>query len=166
MERTQTVADELERATATTNVQDLKSADIIITVTSAGADLIFPEHLKQGAIVCDVARPRDVSVKVAKERPDVLVIEGGVVSVPGDVNFRISFGFPEKTAYACMSETMMLALDGKIENFTLGKEVSVAQVEETIRMADKHGFELAGFRSFEKAVPQEAIDRARSARQS
>ena len=96
MERTQTVADELERATATTNVQDLKSADIIITVTSAGADLIFPEHLKQGAIVCDVARPRDVSVKVAKERPDVLVIEGGVVSVPGDVNFRISFGFPKK----------------------------------------------------------------------
>jgi hypothetical protein len=65
-----------------------------------------------------------------------------------------------------MSETMMLALEGKIENFTLGKEVSVAQVEETIRMADKHGFELAGFRSFEKAVPQEAIDRARSARQS
>lgn len=166
MERTQTVADELERATATTNVQDLKSADIIITVTSAGADLIFPEHLKQGAIVCDVARPRDVSVKVAKERPDVLVIEGGVVSVPGDVNFRISFGFPEKTAYACMSETMMLALEGKIENFTLGKEVSVAQVEKSIRMANKHGFELAGFRSFEKAVPQEAIDRARSARQS
>jgi fatty aldehyde-generating acyl-ACP reductase len=163
-ERTQAVADELPRSKATTNVADLKACDIIITVTSAGADLIFPEHLKPGAIVCDVARPRDVSVKVAKERPDVLVIEGGVVKVPGDVDFRISFGFPEKTAYACMSETMMLALEGKIESFTLGKEVSVDQVNETIQLAERHGFELAGFRSFEKAVPQEAIDRARAAR--
>lgn len=166
MERTQLVADDLVRAEATTNVADLKKADVIITVTSAGADLIFPEHLKKGAIVCDVARPRDVSGKVAAERPDVLVIEGGVVKVPGDVNFRIEFGFPEKTAYACMSETMMLALDGKIESFTLGKEVSVDQVNETICLADKHGFELAGFRSFEKAVPEEAIQRARLARKA
>ena len=94
----------------------------------------------------------------------MLVIEGGVVAVPGDVDFGMSFGFPPKTAFACMSETMMLALDGKIENFTLGKDVSVEQVEETIRLADKHGFELAGFRAFEREVSQDAIDRARKAR--
>jgi fatty aldehyde-generating acyl-ACP reductase len=63
-----------------------------------------------------------------------------------------------------MSETMMLALEGKIENFTLGKDVSVEQVEETIRLADKHGFELAGFRAFEREVEQASIDRARNAR--
>ena len=163
LERTQAVANECERATVSIDVSSIKTADVIITVTSAGADLIFPEHLKPGAIVCDVARPRDVSVKVAKERPDVLVLEGGVVAVPGDVEFGMSFGFPPKTAFACMSETMMLALEGKIENFTLGKDVSVEQVQETIRLADKHGFELAGFRSFEKAVEEEAFDRARAA---
>lgn len=164
MERTEAVALECDRAQASTDVSSIKGADLVITVTSAGADLIFPEHLKRGAIVCDVARPRDVSVKVAKERPDVLVIEGGVVAVPGDVDFGMSFGFPPKTAFACMSETMMLALEGKIENFTLGKDVSVEQVEETIRLADKHGFELTKFRSFEKEVPDEAIERARAAR--
>jgi hypothetical protein len=63
-----------------------------------------------------------------------------------------------------MSETMMLALDGRPESFTLGKDVSVEQVEETVRLAEKHGFELAGFRSFESAVSEEAIDRARKAR--
>ncbi|MBI1333944.1 MAG: shikimate dehydrogenase [Armatimonadetes bacterium] len=162
-ERTQAVADECARAEASVDVASIKAADLVITVTSAGADLIFPEHLKPGAIICDVARPRDVSVKVAKERPDVLVIEGGVVAVPGNVDFGMSFGFPPKTAYACMSETMMLALEGKIENFTLGKDVSVEQVEETIRLADKHGFELAGFRSFERAVEEEAFERARTA---
>jgi predicted amino acid dehydrogenase len=104
----------------------LREADVILTVTSAVDAVIQPEHLKRGAVVCDVARPRDVSVRVAKERDDVLVIEGGVVAVPGDVDFRFSFGFPAKTAYACMSETMLLALDGRYESFTLGKEVSVA----------------------------------------
>ncbi|HLK13163.1 MAG TPA: hypothetical protein VKT78_00020 [Fimbriimonadaceae bacterium] len=164
LERTQAVAAEIPGATATTSIDALRDADAIVTVTSDDAEIIRPEHLKPGAVVCDVARPRDVSVRVAKERPDVLVIEGGVVRVPGDVDFGFDFGFPPKTAYACMSETIMLALEGRVESFTLGKDVSVDQVNETIRLADKHGFELAGFRSFERAVDDAAIDRARDAR--
>lgn len=134
-------------------------ADIVVTVTSSVDAIIQPADLKRGAVVCDVARPRDVSVRVSQERNDVLVIEGGVVAVPGqDVDFHFNFGFPPKTAYACMSETMMLALDGRYENFTLGKDVSVAQVEEITRIADKHGFSLAGFRNYEKSVTQEHIE--------
>jgi len=163
-ERTQLVADELENATATTDVADIRQADAIITVSSAGKELILPEHLRAGAVVCDVARPRDVSVRVSKERPDVLVIEGGVVKVPGNVEFNFRFGFPEKTAYACMSETMMLALEGRVENFTLGKDVTVEQVDEINRIAHKHGFDLAGYRSFERAVDDAAINRAIEAR--
>ncbi len=164
LDRTQALADELENAVATTNVADIGEADAIIAVSSAGKELILPEHLKPGAVVCDVARPRDVSTRVSKERPDVLVIEGGVVKVPGEVEFNFRFGFPEKTAYACMSETMMLALEGRVENFTLGKDVSVEQVDEITNLAHKHGFELAGFRSFERALDQAAIDRAKEAR--
>ncbi len=164
MERTQAVADEIPRGVASINVQDVSQADAIITVSSAGKELIMPEYLRPGAVVCDVARPRDVSVRVSKERPDVLVIEGGVVKVPGDVEFNINFGFPAKTAYACMSETMMLALEGRVENFTLGKDVTVEQVEEINGLAHKHGFQLQTFRSFEKAVKPEAIERARLAR--
>jgi fatty aldehyde-generating acyl-ACP reductase len=139
----------------------IKDADIVITVSSAVNSIIEPHFIKRGAVVCDIARPRDVSVRVQQERDDVLVIEGGVVEVPGDVNFNFNFGFPERTAYACMSETMMLALEGRYENFTLGKTVSLEQVEETQRLAAKHGFKLAGFRSFERAVTQEQIDRIR-----
>jgi fatty aldehyde-generating acyl-ACP reductase len=162
--RTQAVADEIPGAAATVSIDSIREADAVVTVTSTDAPIIEPQHLKPGCIVCDVARPRDVSVRVSKERPDVLVIEGGVVHVPGDVDFHFNFGFPPQTAYACMSETMMLALDGRPESFTLGKDVSVEQVEETIRLAEKHGFELAGFRSFEKAVDQAAIERAKAAR--
>ena len=166
LERTSAVAAEIGGATASSDVATIKSADAVITVTSSESAVVLPEHLKPGAVVCDVARPRDVSVRVAQERPDVLVIEGGVVSVPGDVEFRFNFGFPEKTAYACMSETMILALeeDPSLYSFTLGKDVSVEQVEKITALAEKHGFELAGFRSFEHAVDDAAIARARNAR--
>lgn len=151
--------DVAEKASVFTEIpKALRDADIVITVTSAVDVVIHPDDLKNGSVVCDVARPRDVSELVAKVRDDVLVIEGGVVSVPGDADFRFNFGFPPKMAYACMSETMMLALDGRYESFTLGKTVSVKQVEETQRLAKKHGFHLAGYRSFEKAVTDQKID--------
>jgi predicted amino acid dehydrogenase len=141
--------------------QGIREADIVIAVSSAVDAIIHPSYIKSGAVVCDVARPRDVSKRVVEERDDVLVIEGGVVAVPGDVDFHFDFGFPPKTAYACMSETMALALEGRYESFTLGKEVSVGQVEEISAICAKHGFELAGFRSFERAVTDDQIARAR-----
>jgi len=136
----------------------LTDADIIITVTSAVDAVIEPEYLKPGAVVCDVARPRDVSKRVVEERDDVLVIEGGVVLVPGEVDFHFDFGFPPRTAFACMSETMMLALEGRYESFTVGKEVSVEQVRTSQELAARHGCRLAGFRSFERAVTDEHIE--------
>jgi predicted amino acid dehydrogenase len=141
----------------------LTAADIIITVTSAVDAVIEPEYLKPGAVICDVARPRDVSRRVAEERPDVLVIEGGVVAVPGDVNFNFNFGFPPKTAYACMAETMVLALERRYESFTLGRELTTERVEEIAGLARKHGFKLDGFRSFERAFGEVEIEKVKEA---
>lgn len=143
----------------TSNVEGaVKNADIVVAVSSAADSLIKPEDLKPGAVVCDVARPRDVSVKVAEKRDDVLIIEGGVVEVPGDVNFNLDFGFPPKTCYACMAETMILALEKRYENFSLGRDMTVSQIDEITALAAKHGFKLAGFRSFERAVTPEVIE--------
>jgi fatty aldehyde-generating acyl-ACP reductase len=151
-------------ARLTTNIKDaLHEADLVITVTSAVDTVIQPEYLKPGAVVCDVARPRDVSKQVAAVRPDVLVIEGGVVEVPGDVEFNFNFGFPSKTAYACMSETMILAMEGRIVSYSLGRDLTVSQVEEIARLGKKHGFKLAGLRSFERALTDDDLSRVREA---
>jgi len=139
----------------------LRRADVIITVTSAADTVIEPEDLKPGAVVCDVARPRDVSRQVAERRDDVLVIDGGVVEVPGNVNFNLNFGYPPGLAYACMAETMILALEGRIENFTLGRDLTVEQVDTINQLAAKHGFRVAGFRSFELPVPEARVDAIR-----
>jgi predicted amino acid dehydrogenase len=111
-------------------------------------------------VVCDVARPRDVSKAVAEQRDDVFVFEGGLVEIPGpEASFNFDFGFPPKTCYACMAETIALALAGRYENYSLGKDLTVAQVKEITSLARQHGFKLAGFRSFEHAVPPEEIER-------
>lgn len=141
----------------TDQMNALAQAHLIITVTSAVDAIIEPQHLRRGAIVCDVARPRDVSRQVVTQRPDVLVIEGGMVKVPGQVNFNFDFGFPPQMAYACMAETMALALEQRYESYTLGKEIKLSQVETIDKIAAKHGFELGGFRSFERAITESEI---------
>lgn len=136
----------------------IQSADIIIAVTSALDTVIDANDLKPGAIICDVARPRNVSKNVAEKRRDVLVVEGGIVEVPGDVNFNFQFGFPPKMAYACMAETMILALEGRYESFTLGRCLTVKQVQLIKQLGEKHGFKLAGLRSFEREVTRDEIE--------
>lgn len=139
----------------------LKEADIVITVTSALDFLIEPGDLKPGAVVCDVARPRNVSREVSLQRNDVLVIEGGVIDVPGNVNFHFDFGFPPHTSYACMSETMILALDKRYENFSLGRNLDIQKINLISQLADKHHFKMAGFRNFERAVSSQHIEEVR-----
>jgi predicted amino acid dehydrogenase len=142
-------------------VDSVYDADLILAVSSDLHAVIHPEHLKPGAVVCDVARPRDVSAQVAAQRDDVLVIEGGMVEVPGPVDFHFDFGFPPGKAYACMAETMVLALEGRYEDYTTGKDISIEQAQEIGVMARRHGFRLSGFRSFGEAVSQATIDRVR-----
>ena len=142
-------------------VDDAAAADVLITVSSAMEALIKPEHLKRGAVVCDVARPRDVAAQVARQRNDVLVIDGGIVQVPGQVRFGFDFGLPGRTAYACMAETMLLALEGRYEDYTLGRRISSAKVKETARLAQKHGFRLSALRSFDRSLSEQAIEAIR-----
>jgi len=144
-----------------TKMDVLADAQLILTVTSAIHDIIRPEHLQPGSVVCDVARPRDVSAMVAAARDDILVIDGGMVDVPGPVDFHFNFGFPPGKAYACMAETIALALEGRFEDYTLGKHLTRNRVEEIGVMAKKHGFRLSGFRSFEREVTEQQIETVR-----
>jgi len=151
------------RLRTSTRVNDIAQAQLILTVTSAIHEVIHPEDLQPGSVVCDVARPRDVSAMVAAVRNDILVIDGGMVDVPGPVDFHFNFGFPPGKAYACMAETITLALEGRFEDYTLGKDISRQRVEEITALADKHGFRLSGFRSFEREVTEEHIESVRQA---
>ena len=142
----------------------LPQADVVVTATSQVNSLIAPSMLKFGSIVCDVSRPPDVSVEVKEARPDVLVIDGGVMAIPGCPDLGWDFGFERGQAYACMSETMMLALEHHYEHFGLGIDINAATVDYTRELAKKHGFKLAGFRSFDRPLSEEAWKKVIKAR--
>jgi fatty aldehyde-generating acyl-ACP reductase len=146
---------------ASTKMDVLKDAQLILTVTSSIHDIIQPQHLQPGSVVCDVARPRDVSAMVAAARDDILVIDGGMVDIPGAVNFNFDFGFPEGKAYACMAETIALALEGRFEDYTIGKDITLERVKDITAIAERHGFRMSGFRSFEREVTHEQIEAVR-----
>lgn len=141
----------------TINIERIRRAQIVFAASSALGPLIESRHLHRDAIVCDVARPRDVARMVKKQRPDVLIIDGGMVEAPGEVDFGFDFGFPPGQSYACMAETMALALEGRYESFTLGKQLRLKQVREIEEIAARHGFRLGGLRTQDQPVTESEL---------
>jgi len=157
----------------TTDVRTaVRGADAILTATSSTQEVIAPEDVRSGAVVCELSLPHDVSRRIATERPDVLVVEGGNMRIPGQPRMdrlrgagRFDLGLPEGTALACMSETMVLALEERLEPFTLGRGIDLAKVIEIERLAYRCGFSLADLRAFDAAITPEQIRRTREAAQ-
>jgi predicted amino acid dehydrogenase len=136
----------------------LPECDLIVTATSAfGQRIIDISRCKPGAVICDVARPPDIGPAEAALRPDVLVIESGEVLIPGDINFGYDIGLPPKTAYACLAETALLAMEGRFEDYTLGRNITMERVKEIYRLFKKHQFQLAGLRSFGHYITDEDV---------
>lgn len=132
--------------------------DLIITATTAiGQRVVDVTRCKPGAVICDVARPSDIHPAEAALRPDVLVIDSGEVIIPGDIDFGYDIGLPPKTAYACLAETALLAMEGRFEDFTLGRNISIEQVDEIDRLFNKHRFQLAGLRSHGRYITDSDI---------
>lgn len=155
--RLQALADDVRRdgveASVSTDMADVAKADLVVLLTSSPDALLRSEHLKQGAIVLDDTVPRNTDVRLLSQRPDVLIVDGGLVEIPG-FDLQGSIALAPKLAYACLAETMLLALSGHRGHFCMG-EAQVDQAEHILKLADEHrhlGFHLAPFRSFGKLI--------------
>ena len=123
----------------------LEDMDVIVTATSAGGgkSVIDIMQVKPGCIITDVARPLDLSAEDVAKRPDVLVIESGEILLPGENVEMRDIGLPPRVAYACLAETIVLALEGRYEIFTIGREIEWQKVKEIYKLGLKHGMRLA-----------------------
>ncbi|MCS6886487.1 MAG: dehydrogenase [Acidobacteriota bacterium] len=161
LELKQTIENESKdtKVYITTNAnQYISDMDLIVTTTSArGKKVLDIMKVKPGAVICDCARPLDISEEDAAKRPDVLVIESGELEVPGPVEFGGDIGLPPKTAYACLAETIILCLEGRYECFTLGRDINLEGVKEIYKMGLKHGFKLAAIRGHKGVITDQEI---------
>jgi predicted amino acid dehydrogenase len=123
--------------------KDIAGMDMIVTATSgAGKKVLDIMKVKPGCVITDVARPLDLPPDEVAKRPDVLVIESGEIHLPGNVSMK-NIGLPKNVAYACLAETIVLALEGRFENFTVGRNIEWERVREIYRLGRKHGMKLA-----------------------
>lgn len=142
----------------------VKDADITLIVTNTPKAIIDIADLSSGSVACDLSLPHNISQEKAESRNDVLVIDGGVVKPPGDVDFHFNFGLPPGLAYACMSETMILALEGLYQSYSLGGDITLEKVTKMAELGEKHGFRLAEFRSFGNEVSKAHIEDVKKSR--
>jgi predicted amino acid dehydrogenase len=135
--------------------------DMIVTATSgAGKKVLDIMQVKPGCVITDVARPLDLPPEEVAKRPDVLVIESGEILLPGKVQMK-NIGLPDNVAYACLAETIVLALEGRFENFTVGRNIEWERVREIYRMGLKHGMKLAAISGVNGPFTAEDIQRVR-----
>jgi len=150
------VAEILEKAGLLVFTTDLAlalpRAQIVVTATSSVEDLIKPALVAPGAIICDISKPPNVCQAMREQRPDVLVIDGGIVAAPGRPSLGWHFGFEPGLVYACMAETMMLALEHHYTDMSLGADLRLENMLYLRQLAERHGFELAQLRSFDRPL--------------
>jgi predicted amino acid dehydrogenase len=136
--------DECPVSITTDVAQGVSDARFVVTATSAGRSFLACDTFMQGAVICDVARPLDVLNKMAGVRDDVLVFEGGLMRLPGNVRFgdQNVLGYPEGVNLACLSESIVLAMEGATRNYSVGNRISYREAMQIYAAALKHGFSL------------------------
>jgi predicted amino acid dehydrogenase len=140
----------------------LADMDVIVTATSgAGKRVIDIMQVKPGCVITDVARPLDLSAEDVAKRPDVLVVESGEIQLPGDDVKMRGIGLPPGVAYACLAETVVLALEGRYETFTVGRAIEWEKVKEIYKLGLKHGMRLATISGVNGVYTDEDIARIR-----
>lgn len=121
----------------------MPEADVIVCCTSSTEQLVTGRSLGRDAVVCDVSRPSNVTVDAGRGRPDVMILNGGVVRLPGDSPLGVNASLPYGHAYACMAETMMLALEERYVDTSLGFDLPLSRVLELEQLAAKFDFQVA-----------------------
>jgi predicted amino acid dehydrogenase len=151
------VAGDVDVATAQ-SIDAVGDADLVVLLTASADTLLGPEHLAPGAVVLDATQPRNTSPGLAAARPDVLVVDGGIVSIPTLRLVGGEIGLPDGRSYACFAETAILALSGHTGHFSLGNPTldQVDAIRERARGLGHLGFRAADPTSFGRPVTFES----------
>lgn len=129
-----------------------------VAATSSGG-IIDPYRLAPGSVVVDAALPRDV-MPYRRDRNDILIIDGGLVSAGTSLRFGAeSMGLaPKKFLNGCLAETLVLGLEGRAEAFSIGRELPEDKVLEIGQLAESHGLSPTPMASYGERLTQADFD--------
>jgi acetylornithine/succinyldiaminopimelate/putrescine aminotransferase/predicted amino acid dehydrogenase len=130
--------------TITTDIDThLPRAHVVLTATNAVLPFISARHLRHGVMVCDVSRPFNITPNLREDRPDLRVVDGGLVRAP-DASILGLLEEPDRSnvLLACAAETIILALSGFRSKDLCGR-LNPTTIEELGKVAAKLGFSAA-----------------------
>ncbi len=144
---------------ADTNLSDM---DMVVATSSGARDVLDIMRVRPGCVIVDTNLPLIFSKEDVAKRPDVLVIRGGEIRLPGEHVEMRDIGLPPGVVYAGLAETIALALEGRFEVFTVGTAPQWDKVREIYRMGLTHGMELAAVSGVEGILSDEDIARVKA----
>ncbi|WP_420151403.1 saccharopine dehydrogenase NADP-binding domain-containing protein [Spirosoma sp.] len=136
----------------------LQKADIVILAGTPDYTL-QAHHLKVGAIILNDTPFNATSQSTFAKRPDVTIIDGGLVATPTLRFLQRSVGLPDSVSHAALAETLLLAVAHHSSHFGIGTPV-LEQVDYIQTLAYRFpqlGFGLAPDHSFGKPILRRAV---------
>lgn len=129
----------------THNLSKIRGADIVVIGTNSTDTILKSHHLKQNAIIVDIAVPANTSTAV-RNRNDIKYIKGGIAGLP-IINQKeqhlnsVILPFGKGESYGCMAETFGLAFNNKNNKHYIG-DITKKDIEEVTHIMQNQGFSL------------------------
>ena len=76
-------------------------------------------------------------------------------------SITVNLGLHGNVVYACLAETALLAMEGKLESFTLSRNIDYAKVLEIDRLAREHGVRLSHIMGHQGIISEEEFELCR-----
>jgi predicted amino acid dehydrogenase len=140
----------------------LGDMDMVVATSSGARDVLDIMQVKPGCVITDINLPSIFTKDDVAKRPDVLVIRGGEIRLPGDQVEMKDIGLPPGVVYAGLAETIILALEGRFEVFTVGTSPQWDKVREIYRLGLKHGMQLAAISGVDGIYSEEEIAKVKA----
>lgn len=140
------------------NLMDMKNCDIILVETSSTQATIGPEHILPGTIIFDGTQPKNISVEMGEtmQNNGSVVVDGGFAYIPG---YKCGFDLrlPENVSFACLTETMLLAMEGRFDDYSIGQRGDPKKAREMMELAKKHNVTVAPYTFYSRPVDENLI---------
>lgn len=126
----------------------IQTGHIVLCAANSPEPFLFSNDFREGAIICDIAVPNNVSPEVPSLRPDLVYQQGGIVATPNGESLHPGARAFLRSGqlFACMAETVILGLAGFNRHYSYGA-ISKQQVREIAALARAHGFKLAEYKT-------------------
>ncbi len=142
--------------------KNIDHMDVVVTASARSSQMLDVMRFKPGCVVVDINLPMIFSKQQAAKRPDILIVSGGHIQLPGDHIEMADIDLPPGVVYAGLAETIALALEGRYETFTVGSAPQWENVREIYRMGLKHGMKLAAISGVNGIFSDEDIERVKA----